>query len=122
MAAFAFDQNDGEVASSEREPLLHASRHRYLHTAARNTMPLAKNPHGSGAVVDLKDTRPHGSVGIGYPACDSDLPAGKSAWVAVNLFYALTRGAPGKQNRRQTHQQHGEQFEASARHTIHLRT
>ena len=105
LAAFAFDQNDGEVAPAEGEPLLDVSGHRYLDTNARNTLPLAEHPHGSSTVVYLKDTRTHRSVGIGYTPCDRDLPACESAWVAINLLYALSTGTSRKQQRRETNEQ-----------------
>jgi hypothetical protein len=55
MPAFGFNENDGEIAPAEGKPLLDASRHRYLDTAAWNTVSLAEHPHGSGTVVYLKD-------------------------------------------------------------------
>jgi hypothetical protein len=117
MPAFAFDQNDGKIASAKGKTLLDASRHGYLNPAARNTLPLAEHPHGSGAVVYLKDASAHRAEGIGYSPCDRDLPASESAWVAVNLLYAFARGTSRKQHCRETNQQHRKQFEASARHT-----
>jgi len=60
---------------------------------AGDTEFFAEDPHGAGAIVDLKSPGSERSEGIGDAAGDADLFAGEAAWVPVNPGYALARRA-----------------------------
>jgi hypothetical protein len=88
-AALALAQDGGEIAASEGEALLDASGDRQFGAVARDAISFAEDPHGSGAIIDLKDSGSQRSKGIGNVSGDGDIFAGEPGWILVNLGNAL---------------------------------
>jgi len=116
VAALGFAEDGGEVAAGEGEALLDVSGDREVGAAAGDAEFLTEDPHGSGAVVDLKDSRSQGAEGIGDASGDGDFFSGEAGWILINLGYALARWASGQQ---QGGQQYVQDSGVHSGHAIH---
>src|SRR5438445_128509 len=83
--------------SLSAEALFNAAGCGYSSTIPRHPKALAENPHRAGAVIDLKDAASQCSKRAADPSGDGHFLAHKSPRITVNVGYACTRRAPGKQ-------------------------
>jgi len=100
MAALRFPQDGSKAAATEAEALFNAAGCGYSSTIPRHPKALAENPHRAGAVIDLKDAASQRSKRAADPSGDGHFLAYKSPRITVNVGYACTRRAPGKQKAR----------------------
>jgi hypothetical protein len=118
MSTLCLEQNRGEISSPEREPLLDNSGDRHLRAATGNAVAFAEDPHGSGAIVNLKNTSSRGPKGIGNPSRDRDLFAGKSGRILVDLGNALAPRTSRHEETCHAYQHYAKESGTHSRHTI----
>ena len=97
VPTFRFDQDGREVASTQRKSLLHVAADGHFGAVTWNPIAFTKHPHGSRAIVNLKDAAPERSKGIDDMPGDRDLLAREPAGVAIDLLDALVRRASGQE-------------------------
>ena len=90
-------QNGSEISASQTEALFDSSCYCHSRGTAGNAVSVAEYPDAPCAIINLKDPLPQDGEGIYHPARNRDLPAMKTARVAIYRFYALARGAPCQQ-------------------------
>src|ERR1700676_275215 len=117
-STLCLEQNRGEISSAEREPLLDHSGDRHLRAASGNAVAFTKDPHGPGAVVNLKDTSSRGPKGIGNPSRDRDLFPGESGRILVDFGNAFAPRTSRQEQTCHAYQHYAKESGAHFRHTI----
>src|SRR5271166_3085058 len=97
VAALGFAEDGGEIAACDGEALLDHSGDCEVSAATGDAESFAEDPHGSGAVVDLKSSGSERSEGVGDASGDGDFFAGEAAGIQVDLGDALARRASRQQ-------------------------
>jgi hypothetical protein len=116
VSSLRLAQDDCEITAAKGESLLDASNDRNFGPAGGNAESFAKNPHRSGAIVDLKDTAAQSSKRIGDPSRDRDFFAREPARILVDPGDALARRTSRQQKTGKTQQQHKQGSVSHSRH------
>jgi len=84
VAPFCFAQNRGKASAAKTEALFNAASRGHSGAIAGNPVVLAENPHGTGAVVNLKDAAAESPKRTADPTGDGNFFSSVPARITVN--------------------------------------
>jgi len=97
VPALRFPKDGCEASAAEAKALFDATGGGDSSAIARHSEALAENPHGTSAIINLKDAAPKRSKRTGDSSGDGHFLARKSARITVDVGDACARRAPGQQ-------------------------
>jgi hypothetical protein len=118
VPALGFPHDGGEVTAAETEALLDPTADPNSRPVARDAVPLAKNPHPAGTIINFEDSGSQRAERSGHVARYGDFFPHVPSWIAIDSFDAGARRA-SRQNQAPHENQQGERNPAKqSDHTI----